>query len=258
MHKLIKNADIVFHLAALVGVESVVKYPLEDMATNYEGTKNIVEECFKLKKKIVFTSSSEVYGKNNQVPLSEDSDCVFGQTNISRWVYGHSKALSEHLIHSYGLKGLEYTILRYFNIYGPGGFNNRYANVIPLFIKQALKNEPLTIYGDGTQSRAFCYIDDCIQATIYAAMTIDNDVVNMGRNDEITIEELAKLVIDVTASKSKIKHVKPPYKQKFEDSERRVPDVRKINKLIGWKAETTLIEGLSATLEAYDPKRILH
>jgi len=252
VNDIVKITDTIYHLAAVVGVENVIKNPLEDIEVNYEGTKNIIEAAFKQgKKKVIFTSSSEVYGKNNQVPLFEDtSDEIFGQTNISRWIYGHSKALSEHLLFAYGDKGLPYTIIRYFNCFGPRGINNLYANVIPIFINNSLKGLSLPVFGDGTQSRSFCYINDSVHGTVLACEKLNKEIINIGSSREVTINKLAKMVIKLTHSKSKVKYVNPQkiYKVKFEDSARRVPSITKAEKLIGWKAKISLEEGLLNTI----------
>jgi UDP-glucose 4-epimerase len=249
----IKKADIIYHLAAIVGVENVIKNPIEDMEVNYEGSKKIIETAFKYgKKKIVFTSSSEVYGKNKNVPLAEDtSDEVFGLTSIPRWIYGHSKALVEHLLFYYSQKGLPMTIVRYFNCYGPRGINNKYANVIPLFIQKALNGEDLPIFSDGNQSRCFCFVDDTVEGTIRAGELALNEVINIGSNDEMSINNLARKIIHLTDSKSGINYVNPEnyYGEKFEEALKRTPDIKKAKKLLNWEPAVSLEEGLTKTID---------
>jgi|WetSurSiteA1Bulk_404760.scaffolds.fasta_scaffold00710_5 UDP-glucose 4-epimerase len=248
----IKKADIIYHLAAVVGVENVIKNPIEDMEVNYEGSKNIIETAFKNgEKKIVFTSSSEVYGKNTDVPLSEDTtDEVFGSTSIPRWIYGHSKALVEHLLFCYSQKGLPMAIVRYFNCYGPKGINNKYANVIPLFIQKALTGQDIPVFNNGSQSRCFCFVDDTVEGTIRTGESVLNEIINIGSNNEISINNLAKEIILLTNSKSKIIYIDPEkhYGEKFEEALKRTPDIKKAKNILDWQPTVSLKEGLTKTI----------
>ena len=248
---LIIKSDIVFHLAAVVGVSIVVNNPLENISVNIEGTRNIAYTAQKYRKKVVFASSSEVYGKNSQIPLNEDtSPSIFGPTNVTLWAYGLSKSISEHLLLGLSEKGLPISIVRYFNCYGPNGTNNSYTNVVPKFIKQAIDNNPITVYGDGKQTRCFCYVDDTVRGTLLAAENESNGIYNIGSNKEITINKLAALIRNVTSSKSPIIHI-PEYnvfKRRFESSPRRVPDIRKSKRILHFSSKIDLKEGLLKTV----------
>lgn len=259
---LIKQIDIVYHLAAIVGVEEVIRNPIENISVNIEGTKILAESAFKFKKKIVFTSSSEVYGKNTQVLLKEDvSESIFGTTMVNRWAYGMSKAIGEHILFGYAEKGLKMSIVRYFNSYGPRCINQKYSNVIPKFIKQALNNKDLTVYGKGNQTRCFCYIKDTVEGTILAGEKRNalSQVINIGSNKEIKIKDLAKLIISLTKSDSKIKYVDEDrvFDKKFESSKRRVPSLTKAKKLLGFKPKGSLGEGLHETIGWFKAKEVL-
>jgi UDP-glucose 4-epimerase len=251
VQSIIKKVDVVFHLAAIVGVSIVVNNPLEDISVNVEGTKNIAYTAQKYHKKVVFASSSEVYGKNPEAPLNEDSSSsIFGPSNVTLWAYGLSKSISEHLLFGLSEKGLPFSIVRYFNCYGPKGTNKSYANVIPKFITQALQNNEITIYGNGDQTRCFCYVDDTVRGTILAAENKDNDVFNIGSNKEITIKELALLIIKLTKSKSHIKYIPENsiFKCKFESSPRRIPDIIKSKNVLGFSPKIDLEKGLLKTI----------
>ncbi|OGM77727.1 hypothetical protein A2188_01985 [Candidatus Woesebacteria bacterium RIFOXYA1_FULL_43_9] len=250
--KLVAEVDMIYHLAAIVGVSVVVNQPLENIDVNFFGIRNITESAYKHgKKKVLFTSSSEVYGKNSLVPLVENlSDQVFGGTNVTRWAYGEAKALGEHLLYAYAEKGLPFAVVRYFNCYGPRGINPNYANVVPKFIGQALKNEVITIHESGRATRCFCYVDDTVQGTILAGEKLNRDVVNIGSNKEISILDLAKKIIGASGSQSKITHLNEQkiFSKKYESSQRRVPSVLKAEKLLGFKPKTSLNQGLTKTI----------
>ncbi|MEK7526501.1 MAG: SDR family NAD(P)-dependent oxidoreductase [Patescibacteria group bacterium] len=248
----VKRHDIVYHLAAIVGVTVVVNNPLENISVNVEGTKTVAEACLKHKKKIVFTSSSEVYGKNSKVPLKEEaSESVFGSTKVSRWAYGLAKALGEHMLFGYQEKGLEFAIVRYFNCFGPRGINPNYANVIPKFIGQALRNEEITVHGKGSGTRCFCYVDDTVRGTILAGDNLRNDVVNIGSNKEISILKLAQTIIKLTKSDSKIIFIpeNKVYTRNYESAQRRVPNIAKAQNLLGFKRKVNFENGLKQTVE---------
>jgi len=249
--KLTKQNDIIYHLAAIVGVKVVVENPLENISVNVDGTMNVAECAFKNgKKKVIYTSSSEVYGKNTQIPLNEDESLsIFGSTKVNRWAYGLAKALGEHILFAYGEKGLPFTVVRYFNCYGPRGINKKYANVVPEFIKEALLGRDLIVHGKGTATRSFCFVTDTVRGTILAGQKVNN-VVNIGGNKEVTILDLAKRIKKLTKSTSEIVFLNENkvYKKRFESSDRRVPDVKRAKKILGFKQEILLDEGLKKTI----------
>jgi UDP-glucose 4-epimerase len=244
MAKLISNADSVLHLAAAVGVFNIVNKPLESLMTNIKGTEIILELCEKYNKPILITSTSEVYGKNNNVPLSEDSDRVLGSPLLSRWSYSEAKAVDESMAYFYYQeKQLDVRIVRLFNTVGPRQVGH-YGMVVPRFINAALKNEPLSVYGSGDQIRCFCHVDDAVRALL---LVIDSDkaigqVFNIGNNQEVSIMELAKKVIEVTGSSSEIEQIpyEKAYPAGFEDMQRRVPDISKIKQVLGWEPAINL------------------
>ena len=237
--ELVDESDVIFHLAAAVGVRLIVESPVRTIATNVHGTQNVLDAASK-KKKLVFTAStSEVYGKSDKVPFHEDADLVLGPTSKGRWSYAASKALDEFLALSYWKeKKLPVMIARFFNTVGPRQ-TGRYGMVLPNFVRQALAEEPITVYGTGQQSRCFCDVRDCVQAVLrlIANEKAIGEVVNIGSTQEVTIEELAHRVKQRTNSSSPITHV--PYDQAyepgFEDMPRRVPAVGKLEGLTGFR-----------------------
>jgi len=241
---LIKEADYVFHLAAAVGVFNIVNNPLASLLTNIRGTENILEVAHSTNTPVFLTSSSEVYGKNVSDALKESDDRILGSPVTLRWSYSEAKAIDESLAYAYFIeKQLETRIVRFFNTVGPRQLG-AYGMVVPRFVKAALNNEPITIYGDGTQTRCFAHVYDVVDAVIAVAFA-DNTigkVVNIGNNSEISINNLAKKVIKETGSKSEIVYV--PYAEAygagFEDMERRVPNIDLINQLVGWKTQRDL------------------
>lgn len=250
---LVKKVDVIYHLAAVVGVSMVVNYPLEDISVNIEGTSNLAKAAFNNgKKKVIFTSSSEVYGKNASIPLKEDSTAsIFGPTTVTRWAYGMTKSIGEHILLGYAENGLPATILRYFNTYGPRGINKKYANVIPQFINQALAGEDITIYGNGKQTRSFTYISDCVRATVAADENSVNEIINIGSDRQTSIKRLALLIKKITASKSKITYIpkEKVFKKKFEDPQIRRPSIEKAKELLGFTPKYTLKQGLRKTVK---------
>ncbi len=244
MAKLISNSDYVLHLAAAVGVFNIINKPLESLMTNIKGTEIILELCEKFNKPILITSTSEVYGKNNNVPLSEDSDRVLGSPLLSRWSYSEAKAVDESMAYFYYQeKGLEVRIVRLFNTVGPRQVGH-YGMVVPRFVSAALKNEPLSVYGSGDQIRCFCHVEDAVRALL---LVIDSNkaigqVFNIGNNQQITIMQLAKKVIELTGSSSTIERIsyEKAYPEGFEDMQRRVPDISKIKQVLGWTPEINL------------------
>jgi UDP-glucose 4-epimerase len=212
--------------------------------TNIKGTEIILELCEKFNKSILITSTSEVYGKNNNVPLSEDSDRVLGSPLLSRWSYSEAKAVDESMAYFYYQeKGLEVRIVRLFNTVGPRQVGH-YGMVLPRFVSAALKNEPLSVYGSGDQIRCFCHVEDAVRALL---LVIDSNkaigqVFNIGNNQQITIMQLAKKVIELTGSSSTIERIsyEKAYPEGFEDMQRRVPDISKIKQVLGWTPEINL------------------
>ena len=240
----IQSADHVLHFAAAVGVFNIVNKPLDSLTTNLRGTENILEASSKHNKEVLIASSSEIYGKNVSGPLNEESDRIVGSPLKSRWSYSEAKAIDESMAQFYHLeKGLKTRIIRLFNTVGPRQVGH-YGMVVPRFVSAALKNEPLTVYGSGNQSRCFCHVYDAIGgilAVIDSPATI-GDVFNIGNNFEVTIEELAQQVIKGTGSQSTI--TKTPYDTSynpgFEDMQRRIPDISKIERIVGWTPKLSL------------------
>jgi UDP-glucose 4-epimerase len=244
--ELVDESDVIFHLAAAVGVRLIVESPVRTIETNVHGTQNVLDAASK-KKKLVFTAStSEVYGKSDKVPFHEDADLVLGPTSKGRWSYAASKALDEFMALSFWKeKKLPVVVARFFNTVGPRQ-TGRYGMVLPSFVQQALAEEPITVYGTGQQSRCFCDVRDCVQAVL---RLIGNDqavgeVVNIGSTEEVSIEALAHLVKQRTTSNSPVTHI--PYDQAyepgFEDMLRRVPSLEKLEQLTGFRPATPLVE----------------
>ena len=244
--ELVDDADVVVHLAAAVGVRLIVESPVRTIETNVNGTQHVLEAASKKRKLVVTASTSEVYGKNTQVPFREDADLVLGPTTKGRWSYAASKALDEFLALSYWKeKKLPVIIARLFNTVGPRQ-TGRYGMVLPNFVSQALEGKPITVYGSGKQSRCFCDVRDTVEALLRLIETerAVGEVVNIGNTEEISIEGLAQLVKERTQSSSPIVYV--PYDQAyepgFEDMYRRVPSIEKLGALTGFRPRTTLVE----------------
>jgi nucleoside-diphosphate-sugar epimerase len=242
--ELVDQCDVVFHLAAAVGVKLIVESPVRTIETNVHSTEVVLSLANKKKKKVLIASTSEVYGLSNAVPFREDGNLVMGATKKGRWSYACSKAIDEFLALAYWReKKLPTVVVRLFNTVGPRQ-TGQYGMVIPTFVKQALAGRPITVYGDGKQSRCFCYVGDVIGALM---KLMDNskavgEVFNVGSNQEITILDLAKRVKEVANSDSEIVFVPydEAYEEGFEDMPRRVPDISKINDLVGFKPEMRL------------------
>ena len=244
LNPLIKDADYVFHLAAAVGVFNIVNNPLASLLTNIRGTENVLEAAHDSNTPVFLTSSSEVYGKNTADSLKESDDRILGSPVTLRWSYSEAKAIDESLAYAYYVeKNLETRIVRFFNTVGPRQLG-AYGMVVPRFVNAALNNEPLTIYGDGTQTRCFAHVYDVIDAVVdiaFARNTIGK-VINIGNNFEISINDLAKRIIHETGSQSKIVYVPyaKAYGDGFEDMERRVPNIDLIKELVGWQPKRDL------------------
>jgi UDP-glucose 4-epimerase len=235
---LTKDADLVLHMAAALGVNTILESPLESMSTNITGSEVVLNAAAKFNKRIIIASTSEIYGKNPKQPLDETDDRVVGAPQKIRWTYSDAKAIEEAMAFAlHQKKKLPVTTVRLFNTVGPRQ-SGRYGMVVPRFVQAALKNEALTIYGDGTQSRVFCHVDDAVAAiaTIAATDTTIGEVFNVGGSGEVSIKELAEKVISRTKSQSVITYT--PYTEAypagFEDIQRRVPDISKIKQAIRW------------------------
>ena len=244
--KLVERCEAVFHLAAAVGVELIVKKPLESLSTNIKGSEIVLNMAYRYHKKILVTSTSEIYGKNVNGPLKEDDDRILGSPLKTRWGYSTAKAVDEMLAYVYWKeKGVPSIIVRLFNTVGPRQ-TGHYGMVMPRFIEQALNNRPLTVYGTGKQTRCFTHVKDVVSALIRLLQEprAVGEVFNVGSQEEISIEDLAKLIIKETQSRSRIEYVPydKAYEEGFEDMERRVPDTGKIKKLIGFEPTYTLAE----------------
>ncbi len=246
------KADLIYHLAGVVGVEHYVADPYHVLNVNVNGTQHVLRAAYKHGRRIVFSSTSEVYGRNPDVPWGEDADRVLGSTSIDRWCYSTSKAASEHFCLAYRRLGLPVTILRYFNVYGPRLDKLDVGRVITIFLGQLLRGEPLTVIGDGTQTRCFTYIDDAIRATIAAGLVreAEGQVLNIGTNQETSIRRLAELMIELGGGRSTLRFVPQErvYGNSYEDVPRRIPDVTRMHRTLGVLARTPLEEGLARTI----------
>ena len=242
--KLVSESDYVVHLAAALGVLNIVNKPLESLKTNLQGSEIVLEACDKYGKPALVASTSEIYGKNGKVPLNEEDDRIIGHPLKSRWSYSEAKAVDESLAYFYYIENkLPIRIVRFFNTVGPRQVGS-YGMVVPRFVSASLKNQPLQVYGNGDQIRCFCHVDDAVRALL---LVMDSDqavgnVFNVGNNQQISILELAKKIIEITGSKSEI--VKLPYSEAypevFEDMQRRVPDISKIKNALGWTPQIGL------------------
>ena len=236
--QLTQETDLVLHMAAALGVNTILESPLESMSTNITGSEVVLNGAAQHKKRIIIASTSEIYGKNPKQPLNETDDRVVGAPQKIRWTYSDAKAIEEAMAFAlHQEKKLAVTTVRLFNTVGPRQ-TGRYGMVVPRFVQAALKNEPLTIYGNGTQSRVFCHVADAVAAiaTMAATDTTIGDVYNVGGTGEVTIKQLAEEVLSITGSKSPITYTtySDAYPAGFEDIQRRVPDISKVKSAIGW------------------------
>jgi UDP-glucose 4-epimerase len=244
--ELVDDADVIIHLAAAVGVKLIVESPVRTIETNVNGTQLILEAACKKKKLLLIASTSEVYGKNTQVPFHEDADLVLGPTTKGRWSYAASKALDEFLALSYWKEKKQPVIVaRFFNTVGPRQ-TGRYGMVLPNFVKRAIEQAPIEVYGDGTQSRCFCDVRDTVEAVLRLIPLEQaiGEVVNIGNTEEVTMENLAKIVKQRTGSSSPIQFIPydKAYEPGFEDMMRRVPCIDKLHALTGFRPQTSLVE----------------
>ena len=244
VEKLMAPADLILHMAAALGVNTILENPVESVSINFTGSEVVLNAATKLNKRLIIASTSEIYGKNTNQPLNEESDRVVGAPQKIRWTYSDAKALEEAVAHALFLtKQLKVTTVRLFNTVGPRQ-TGRYGMVLPRFVQSALKNEPISIYGDGTQSRVFFHVQDAVRAILTLAATDSaiGQVYNIGGTGETTIKQLAEKIIERTKSTSSITYT--PYDQAypagFEDMQRRVPDITKIKNAIGWEPKNTL------------------
>ena len=256
--ELIDRSDVVFHLAAAVGVKLIVEEPVHTIETNVHGTEVVLKHANKKKKLVFIASTSEVYGKSTDVPFREDADLVMGATAKHRWAYACSKAIDEFLaLAYYKEKKLPVIIVRLFNTVGPRQ-TGQYGMVLPTFVRQALAGHPLTVFGDGTQSRSFTYVGDVVDALIKLAAepSAIGQVFNIGNGHEITIEQLAEKVRNMTGSRSDI--VKIPYDEAyesgFEDMPRRVPDIGKIHRAIGYEPRVELDDIITRVIDYFQKR----
>ncbi|HWQ00030.1 MAG TPA: GDP-mannose 4,6-dehydratase [Vicinamibacterales bacterium] len=252
------RADVVFHLAAAVGVKLIVEAPVHTIETNVHGTEVVLKHANKKKKLVVIASTSEVYGKSTAVPFREDADLVLGPTLKHRWAYACSKAIDEFLALAYWKeRKLPIVIVRLFNTVGPRQ-TGQYGMVIPNFVRQAMAGHPITVFGDGSQTRSFTHVADVVEALIRLVEEprAVGQVFNVGNNREISIRQLAELVRDLASSSSPIVDV--PYEQAyetgFEDMPRRVPDISKIRDLVGWEPRIGLEETLRSVIDYFRSK----
>jgi UDP-glucose 4-epimerase len=249
INETIKDVDLVLHMAAALGVNTILEFPLESISTNIAGSEVVLNAAANYKKRILIASTSEIYGKNPKQPLNESDDRVVGSPQKIRWSYSDAKAIEEAMAFSLNQdKGLKVTTARLFNTVGSRQ-SAQYGMVVPRFVKAALNNEPINIYGDGTQSRVFCHVQDAIEAllTLAATDTTINEVYNVGGTGEITIKQLAETIIKQTNSKSTIEYIpyEKAYAPGFEDMQRRVPDISKIKEAIKWQPQRDLTQIIS-------------
>jgi len=252
LERFVPSMDLIFHLAAAVGVRNVLQDPLAAINTNVRGTEVVLGLAFKYWKRLVLASTSEIYGKASHVPFREDDDRVLGSTAVARWSYSMSKAIDEHFAFAYAVKGLPVSILRYFNSYGPRLDERGYGSVVANLTRQALRGEPLTVHGDGKQTRCFTYIDDTVAGTLLASEVKEaiGEAFNVGSPNETSILDLAKLIKRLTRSKSPIafQAYEAYYGEGFEDPRRRVPSVDKAKRLLGFTPKVDLETGLKKTI----------
>ena len=252
LERVIPTMDLIYHLAAAVGVRHILDDPLAAINTNVRGTEAVLGLAFRYWKRIVIASTSEIYGKASHVPFREDDDRVLGSTAVPRWSYSMSKAIDEHFAFAYAAKGLPVSIVRYFNSYGPRLDERGYGSVVANFSRQALRGEPITVHGDGKQTRCFTFISDTVAGSLLAGEKPDatGQVFNIGTPWETSVAELADTIRRLARSKSPIEFVpyEAYYGEGFEDMRRRVPSVEKARELLGYVPKVRLESGLRKTL----------
>lgn len=247
------GAEMVYHLAAAVGVKHVVDDPQRTIRVNVHGTQNVLDAATQSGARVLLASTSEIYGVSDDLPFREDGVRVLGPTWTHRWAYSTSKAVDEHLAFAMAERGLKMSIVRYFNVFGTRMDPQGYGSVIARFVSQAVAGEPLTVHGDGQQRRTFTHVSEAVQATVLAATRPESlgAVFNVGSGFEHSIEDLARRIVELADSSSPIRHV--PYAAVFgpgfEDTRRRVPDVTKIESVLGWRARIDLDAGLRGVIQ---------
>ncbi len=259
MLELIGTCDVIVHLAAAVGVQYILDNPLSSIITNIRGTENVLEICNKFKKKVLIASTSEVYGKHTHAPLIETDNIIYGPSTKFRWSYAAAKLMDEFTALAYHrTKKLPVVVVRLFNTVGQRQ-TGRYGMVVPRFVQQSLRNEPITVYGDGSQSRTFTYVEDVVESIIklIECPNAVGEVVNIGGTEEITLKSLAVKIKKLTSSDSDIKFIPydEAYSRDFEDMQRRVPSLEKIEELIGWKPATCLDDILKKIIDYYQENK---
>ena len=255
VEKLVEQSDIVFHMAAALGVKNIMEHTLESIDRNFNGSEIVLHAATKYNKRLIIASTSEIYGKNPNQPLHEESDRVVGAPQKIRWTYSDAKALEEAVAHTlHKTHGLKVTTVRFFNTVGPRQ-TGQYGMVVPRFIQSALKNEEFTIYGDGSQSRVFCHVEDAVKAVLKLGETDSTigDYFNVGGVGETTIKELAAKVIERTKSTSTTRFIpySDAYPAGFEDMQRRVPDISKIKKAVAWEPQHSLESIIDSVAESF-------
>jgi UDP-glucose 4-epimerase len=250
---LVGSCDVVYHLAAVLDPQTAIRDPLHTATVNIHGTENVLAAAAEYGRKVVLASSSEVYGKNTKTPLREHHDRVLGPTNMARWSYASAKAINEQFGFAYGAKGLPIVILRLFNCYGPRLHSRGYGTVIARFIAQALGGEPLTVYGDGRQTRCFTYVDDAVAGLLLAGNSAEADgrIFNIGETTEVSILNLAHLIRSLCRSSSEVKFspYEDPFGQSYEDTWRSVPDISRARLILGFQPRISLEGGLLRTID---------
>ena len=258
MDKLIWECDKVFHFAALVGVHHYVERPYNVLDVNVNGTKLVADLAYKYGKKMIFASTSEIYGRSTKIPFREDDDRVLGPTKVDRWCYSTAKAVGEHYCFAYHQLGLPVVVLRFFNAYGPRLDSIESGRIISIFMGQLLKGKPLTVIGDGSQTRCYTYVDDIVNGIIRSSEVkeAEGEAINLGTNRETSVLELAKAMIEIYGGSHEIQFMEHEgiYGMSYEDIKRRVPDVSKAKHLLNWEAKISLEEGLRKTIEWFKAK----
>ena len=250
---LVARSDLVYHLAAVVGVEHYVADPYKVLNVNVNGTEEVLRAAYRHDKTVVFSSTSEVYGRNPKPSWSEDDDRVLGSTAIDRWCYSTSKAAGEHFCHAFGKMGLRYVITRYFNLYGPRLDALDHGRVITIFLGQILSGKPVTVVGDGSQTRCFTFVDDAIRATVEAGLNPDavGGTFNIGNDTETSIRELAETLVRISGSQCPVTFVpqEEVYGKSYEDIPRRVPNITRMREALGVEPTVSLEDGLRITYD---------
>lgn len=256
--EVIKKTDVIYHLAAIVGVKRYVEDPAKVIEVNVCQTLHLLDLAWKLGKKVIFTSTSEIYGKNKEVPFREDADRVYGPSTADRWCYAVSKSAAEHLCHHYARRGLPLVIVRYFNVYGPRADGSAYGGVATRFINQVLNNKPITVHGDGSQTRCFTYMEDIVGGTLEAGSRpqAEGKIFNLGHRRETSILELAQMILNISGIKGEIifqphQDFYGPY---YEDIPRRIPDLSAAEQILDYRPQVSLEDGLKKTFKWYRHK----